>query len=187
VSDNGTGYTIPADNPYPDSPVWSWGLRNPWRFSFDRSTGDLYIGDVGEATWEEINVATAISGRGRNVNYGWAMYEGTHCYEGPCSPGGKTMPVLEYVHDYNSNINNAYSVIGGYVYRGSAIAGLQGHYFYGDVGGTWLRSFKYASGAATEQTLWDVRTSDPPLSFAQDHQGELYILTQGGEIFRIAP
>jgi glucose/arabinose dehydrogenase len=183
-----SGYTVPADNPF-GTPVWSYGLRNPWRFSFDRSTGDLYIGDVGEADWEEVDVATAMSGRGKGVNFGWALYEGTHCdpNEGPCSATGKVMSVLEYPHIYDQGTGNAYCIIGGYVYRGSAISGLQGHYFFGDVGGPWLRSFKYANGAATEVTLWNVATPDPPLSFAQDHQGELYILTSGGDIFKIAP
>jgi len=181
-----SGYTVPANNPF-GTPVWSYGLRNPWKFSFDRSNGDLYIGDVGEAEWEEVDVATAASGRGRSVNFGWSMYEGTHCYHPPCSPAGKTMPILEYAHIYDPGQVNAYCIIGGYVYRGSAIPGLQGHYFYGDVAAKWLRSFKFSGGAATQQTLWNLTLSDPPLSFAEDHQGELYVLTQGGQIFRIAP
>jgi glucose/arabinose dehydrogenase len=177
-----SGYTIPGDNPYAGSPVWSWGLRNPWRFSFDRATGDLYIGDVGYGDNEEIDVATAILGGGKNVNFGWPVYEGTLCLNAPCSPTGKTMPAHDYVHT-----GDAYCVIGGYVYRGNAIAGLAGHYFYGDYGGTWLRSFKYSGGAATEHTLWNVGLPDPPLSFAEDNQGELYVLTRGGGIFRISP
>ncbi len=181
-----SGYTVPADNPF-GTPVWSYGLRNPWRFSFDRSTGDLYIGDVGEAAWEEVDVATASSGRGKGLNFGWAIYEGTHCYAPPCSPTGQTMPVLEYPHEYNSSDQNAYCIIGGYVYRGSAIPGLQGHYFYGDVGGTWLRSFRYSGGSATEQTLWSVNLQDNPHSFAEDHQGELYVMTNGGNLWKIAP
>jgi len=181
-----TGYIIPANNPF-GTPVWTYGLRNPWKFSFDRSTGDLYIGDVGEGEWEEINVATAVSGRGRGINYGWSMYEASACYHAPCSPAGKTMPVEEYPHEYENGSNNAFCVIGGYVYRGTAISGLQGHYFYGDVGGTWLRSFRYANGVAADSTLWNVTLPDPPLSFAQDNQGELYILTLAGEIYRIAP
>jgi len=181
-----SGYTVPADNPF-GTPVWSYGLRNPWRFSFDRSTGDLYIGDVGEAAWEEVDVATASSGRGKGLNFGWANYEGTHCYNPPCSPTGQTMPVLEYAHDYNSGDQNGYCVIGGYVYRGSAIPGLRGHYFYGDVGGTWLRSFRYSRGVATEQTLWNVNLQDNPHSFAEDHQGELYVMTNGGNLWKIVP
>jgi len=182
-----SGHTIPPDNPVAGSPVWSWGLRNPWRFSFDRTTDDLYIGDVGENVMEEIDVATAASGGGRNANFGWSMYEGSNCFRGPCSPSGKAMPVHEYVHVTNRGQNNAVAVIGGYVYRGSAISGLDGHYFYGDVGGTWLRSFKLSGGAATEHTLWDIALPNPPLSFAEDHQGELYVLTGGGALFRISP
>ena len=181
-----SAYTIPLDNPIAGSPVWSYGLRNPWRFSFDRTTHDLYIGDVGENNFEEIDVATAASGGGRNTNFGWSMYEGSNCYRGPCSPSGKVMPVHEYVHIYNRGVNNAVAVIGGYVYRGSAIAGIDGHYFYGDAGGTWLRSFKFSGGAATEHTLWDIALPTPVLSFAEDHHGELYALTASG-LFRIAP
>lgn len=183
-----SGYTVPSDNPFGNE-TWSYGLRNPWRFSFDRSTGDLYVADVGEAQYEEVDVATAGSGRGKSVNFGWSMYEGTHCYAGPCSPAGKTMPVLEYAHVYDQGGqgDNAYCVIGGYVYRGSAVPGLQGHYLYGDVGGTWLKSFRYSGGAVTEATTWNVRFDESPLSFAEDHQGELYVLTNGGTMYRIAP
>jgi glucose/arabinose dehydrogenase len=182
-----SAYTIPPDNPYAGSPVWSWGLRNPWRFSFDRETGDLYIGDVGQENYEEIDVATAVTGGGRDVNYGWPMYEGSHCFIPPCSPAGKTMPVHEYVHVDANPSNRSEWVIGGYVYRGNAIAGLKGHYFYGDKAGTWLRSFKFSGGTASEHTLWDVALPDPLLSFAEDNQGELYALTRGGAIFRISP
>jgi glucose/arabinose dehydrogenase len=182
-----SAYTIPADNPYAGSPVWSWGLRNPWRFSFDRTTGDLYIGDAGQENYEEVDVATAATGGGRNVNFGWPVYEGSHCFIGTCSPAGKTMPVHEYVHVDGNPGNSANSIVGGYVYRGSAIAGLDGHYFYGDKAGTWLRSFKYTGGTATEHTLWPVAFTSPPLSFAEDNQGELYALTRGGDLFRISP
>ena len=179
---SGNGATVPADNPRGNA-VWSWGLRNPWRFSFDRLTGDLYIGDVGEGAWEEVNVATAISGRGRDVNYGWPIREGTRCYEAAtCASGGLTPPVHEYAHD-----GDEYCIIGGYVYRGPSVPALQGHYFYGDVGSTQLKSFRYVAGVATEKTTWNVTLNDPPLSFAQDNQGELYVLTSGGQIFRIGP
>jgi len=183
-----SGYTVPADNPF-GTLVWSYGLRNPWRFSFDRSTGDLYIGDVGEVAWEEVDVATASSGRGKGLNFGWGIYEGTHCRKAPCSSTGLTMPVLDYAHvddPVNSDLS-AYCIIGGYVYRGSAIPGLQGHYFYGDVAGTWLRSFRYSGGVATQQTLWNVNLLDNPYSFAEDHQGELYVMTNGGNLWKIAP
>lgn len=182
-----SGYTIPADNPYAGSPVWSWGLRNPWRFSFDRVTDDLYIGDVGQGTWEEVDVATAMSGGGRNTNFGWSVCEGTHNYNGNCASSTSTKPVIEYAHDGQSNC-----IIGGYVYRGAAIPALQGHYFYADNGGTWLRSFKLSGGAATESIDWSttsqpVALADVPTSFAEDHQGELYILLANGDLYRIAP
>src|SRR6266576_6735688 len=113
--DVASGHAIPGDNPF-GSEVWAYGLRNPWRFSFDRTTGDLYIADVGQGAWEEIDVAPAGNGLGKGVNYGWDDMEGTHCYEPAtgCNQSGKTMPVLEYGHTAG-----ACSVTGGYVYRGT--------------------------------------------------------------------
>jgi glucose/arabinose dehydrogenase len=179
----GGAYAIPADNPYATSTsfrheLWNWGLRNPWRFSFDRQNGDLYIADVGQNAWEEVNVQPAGSGGGEN--YGWNLMEGDHCYTSGCSQAGLTLPVLEYGH------NQGCSVTGGYVYRGSAIPALVGHYVYADYCGGWVRSFRYQGGQATEQLdQAELRPGGNITSFGEDAGGELYILTQGGGVYRI--
>jgi glucose/arabinose dehydrogenase len=178
-------YTVPADNPFVQSTapeVWSYGLRNPWRFSFDRSTGDLYVADVGEGLWEEINVSTAADGSGKGVNYGWNIMEGSHCFrESGCDQTGLTLPVFEYSHDEGC------SITGGYVYRGTAIPALQGHYFYADYCQGWVRSLRYA-GAVTDQTEWPSLTpGGPVLSFGEDAAGELYVLDQEGRVSKVVP
>ena len=185
-ADNARNYAIPGDNPCvgqagAQPEIWSMGLRNPWRFSFDRATGDLYIGDVGGADREEINVAAVANGRGRGVNYGWMNMEGTQCFGGQaCDPAGLQRPVVDYVH----NPLTCNSVTGGYVYRGSAIPGLQGTYFYGDSCAGFVRSFRFANNAATEHATWPFTTGFMT-SFGEDTQGELYITTAEGVLFRI--
>jgi len=183
VSGNG-GYTIPAGNPYAASltlrhEVWNYGLRNPWRFSFDRQSGALYIGDVGQNAREEIDVAPLTSAGGEN--YGWNTMEGLTCYNAAtCDQTGLTLPVLDYDHGQGC------SVTGGYVYRGAAIPALQGHYLYADYCGGWVRSFQWQNGQATDQQ--DRPTLSPGsliTSFGEDAAGELYILQQSGEVFRI--
>lgn len=182
-------YTIPADNPFAASTtarteIWSYGLRNPWRFSFDRATGDLYIGDVGQSRWEEVDVSPSAEGAGKGINFGWNVMEGRHCYaSGPCDQTGLALSVLEYDHDQGC------SVTGGYVYRGSAISGLQGTYFYSDFCSGWIRSFRYQGGQAVEPLDWP--TLAPPggsvTSFGEDAVGELYIASSGGRVYRIVP
>lgn len=185
---SGTSYTVPADNPFvglagarPE--VWSYGLRNPWRFSFDRTTRDLYIADVGESTIEEINVAPDAGGAGRGVNYGWNRMEGSRCFQGaPCDQNGLVLPALEYSHDQGC------SVTGGYVYRGSAIPALQGLYFYADYCQGWVRSFRYVGGVATEVTDWPtLKPGGQITSFGEDAAGELYVLVSSGNVFKIVP
>jgi glucose/arabinose dehydrogenase len=182
-------YAIPRDNPFINHPVarpelWNYGLRNPWRFSFDRQTGDLYIADVGQNDREEINVAPAAQGRGRGLNYGWNIMEGTLCTPGvnpDCDKTDLTLPVLDYDHSRGSC-----SVIGGYVYRGSAIPGIQGTYFYADYCAGWVRSFVYRNGQAADQTDWpSLKPGGNITSFGEDAEGELYILTSRGEVDRI--
>jgi glucose/arabinose dehydrogenase len=182
--DAGTPYTVPADNPFAGAgrgEIWSYGLRNPWRFSFDRQTGDLYIGDVGETSFEEIDVATAPSGGGKGLNFGWSIMEGTHCTSGSCNQAGLTLPVLDYDH------SNACSVTGGYVYRGAAMPSLAGTYFYGDFCGGWVRSFRYQNGQPTEQLEWSALHTTSLTSFGQDANGELYIVSRTGTVSRIDP
>lgn len=165
--------------------VWSFGLRNPWRFSFDRVTNDLYIGDVGQAAREEINVSPAPNA-GRGLNYGWRLMEGFLCFNpiSNCNPGGLTLPVLDYPH-----ASGACSVTGGYVYRGSAAPALQGTYFYGDFCAGFVRSFRFQNGQVTNQFEWPLLSPPGSLitSFGEDAQGELYIMTQGGGLFKFVP
>jgi glucose/arabinose dehydrogenase len=196
--DSGSPYAVPPSNPFvgvagfrPE--IWAVGVRNPWRFSFDALTGDLYIGDVGQDTEEEIDFTPAGSGGGEN--YGWKIMEGTSCFSTtnctnppPCGSPLFTDPVWTYTH-----AGGNCSVTGGYVYRGSAIAGLQGTYFFADFCSARIWSFRVVGGVVTSFTE---RTAelDPPAtninsisSFGEDANGELYIVDQGGEIFRILP
>jgi glucose/arabinose dehydrogenase len=165
--------------------VWSLGLRNPWRFSFDRITGDLYIGDVGQDAREEIDVAVAPNA-GRQANYGWRLMEGFLCFNPSmnCNSGGLTLPLLDYPH-----LSGACAVTGGYVYRGSALAAMQGTYFYGDFCAGFVKSFRYRNGQPTEETEWPLLS--PPggfvTSFGEDAAGELYVMTQGGGLFKVIP
>lgn len=184
----GDPYTVPADNPFVGQPevrpeVWSYGLRNPWRFSFDRNTGDLYIGDVGQSQREEINVTEAADDAGRGVNFGWSIMEGSICFrEQGCDQTGLVLPTLEYGH------GEGCSVTGGYVYRGTAIAELQGHYFYGDFCSGEVRSFRYDAGAVSDATSWPTLSPGGAiLSFGEDTAGELYVLEAAGRVFRIVP
>ena len=178
-------YTIPAGNPYAGSPsfrpeLWNWGLRNPWRFSFDRQTGDLYIADVGQNAYEELNVQPAGSAGGEN--YGWTTMEGTHCYpdSSPCSPIGLTLPLLDYDH------GDGCSVTGGYVYRGNDVPSLAGHYLYADYCSGWVRSFRYQGGQAVSRLDRNaLRPGGNITSFGEDARGELYILTGSGGVHRI--
>jgi glucose/arabinose dehydrogenase len=182
----GSPYTVPADNPFVATAgarpeIWSYGFRNPWRFSFDRGTGDLYIGDVGESTWEEVDYASAADGAGRGVNYGWSRMEGKHCFgRADCDQTGLTLPVLEYQH------SDGCSVISGYVYRGAAIPTLQGTYFYADFCRGWVRSFRMEAGALVGKTDWpELEPGGRVTSFGEDAAGELYLVTAQGGVFKI--
>ncbi|MSR07105.1 MAG: glucose dehydrogenase [Gemmatimonadetes bacterium] len=180
---NGDPYAIPATNPFVGQPgirgeIWAWGLRNPWRFAFDRSAVLLYIADVGQNQWEEVNVASATAG---GLNYGWNVMEGTHCYPSGtgCTSAGLVQPALEYSH------TDGCSITGGFVYRGSRIPEIAGHYFYGDYCSGWIRSFRYVNGKAQDQTQWDIPVVSTLSSFGEDGLGELYVMSQGGEVYRI--
>ncbi|MGD8727094.1 MAG: PQQ-dependent sugar dehydrogenase [Gemmatimonadales bacterium] len=180
--DGGDPYAVPSDNPFVDDPAaqgasWAIGLRNPWRFSFDTRSGLLYIADVGQNAWEEINVVPASVG---GLNFGWSRYEATHCFRWPaCDESGITMPVVEYGRD------NGCSVIGGFVYRGSEIPAIAGHYFYSDWCEGWLRSFVYEDGAVTSHTEWAVGDLGSVLSFGQDAARNLYLTSSNGNVYRI--
>ena len=185
--DVATGYAIPADNPFNGDTsfapeVWSYGLRNPWRFSFDRETGDLYIADVGQASWEEVDISPTAQ-RGRAANFGWNIMEGKHCYpSAPCDSTHSVLPVLEYPHQLG-----ACSITGGYVYRGNTFAVMRGHYFYADFCNGDVYSFAYPGGTGVFD--WSGLLSPGPniSSFGQDAKGELYVLQLSGNVYRIAP
>ena len=180
--DGGDPYRPAPGNPYigrtdarPE--IWASGLRNPWRFSFDRTAGNLYIADVGQGAQEEVNVVAATQG---GVNYGWRIMEGDACYgASTCDRTGITLPVLTYGRAQGQ------SVTGGYVYRGSAIPEIRGHYFYSDYEGGWLRSFRYANGAVRDPLTWDIPPSGNITSFGEDAVGELYMMNASGTVFRI--
>ena len=181
----GTACTSGTVNPFVLSGgnqlIWSYGLRNPWRFSFDGD--DLYIGDVGQDAREEINVSPGPNG-GRGLNFGWRLMEGSVCFNPTtnCNNGALTLPTFEYTHD-----NGACSVTGGYVYRGQAAPAIQGTYFYADFCAGFIRSFRFNNGSALQQTEWPLLAASSITSFGQDGSGELYILTTGGKISRIVP
>jgi glucose/arabinose dehydrogenase len=188
LSISSSGYTVPPDNPFVGAngargEIWSYGLRNPWRFSFDRLTGDLYIGDVGGNRLEEIDVAPASTRGGRGVNYGWNVMEGTSCLGGAgCDTTGLTLPVLQYDHGQGC------AVTGGYVYRGAAIPALQGHYFYADYCRGFVRSFRLVNGAPAEQADWPTLSPGAAIpSFGEDAAGELYVLSADGRVLKIVP
>jgi len=187
--DNGTPYGIPADNPFVSNPavrdeIWAFGLRNPWRFSFDRLTGDLIIADVGQNAWEEINFQPAASTGAEN--YGWSCYEGLHVYDAGrnCTTyGSLTGPVLEYAHGPNDSIGC--SVTGGYRYRGSRYPALDGVYLYADFCTGRLWGATQAGSTWTSSLLAD--TGFVISSFGQDASGELYLASYGdGRIYHIA-
>jgi glucose/arabinose dehydrogenase len=183
-------YVVPPTNPFfgqggKRGEIWSLGLRNPWRYSFDRQTADLYIGDVGQGNWEEVDVAASAGGGGRGVNYGWRVLEGNHCHPAgtACNPAGLTAPLVEYDHG-----GGACSVTGGYVYRGTQIPALRGTYFYADFCSGFVRSFRMVNGLATDAFEWSaLRPGGTVTSFGEDASGELYILSSDGGVYRIAP
>ena len=199
-------YGIPKSNPYygqkdKRGEVWAWGFRNVWRFSFDRKTGDIYYGDVGQNKWEEVNYEPAGSPGG--VNYGWRLMEASHCYnpKNNCLKDGLTMPIVEYPNDANYMVvlgggsqadAEGCSVTGGYVYRGKEITGLQGYYLFGDYCSGNIWTFKVLNGKAVE---FKNRTEEINLangefttyisSFGEDAKGEFYIVEYNGGIYKL--
>ncbi len=171
-------YAVPSDNPFVNggglAEIWSYGLRNPWRFSFDKRNGDLYIGDVGQDAWEEIDYLPA--GRPGGANFGWNYFEGTHPYRGSPPAGMKfVMPVAEYSHD----LGNA--VIGGYVYRGANLPAWQGVYLYGDYGSGRVWGLLHLNDGSWQNAEM-FQTGRQISSFGVDEQGEIYLVDDGGSI-----
>jgi glucose/arabinose dehydrogenase len=175
-------YEIPEDNPFAGEEgaageIWVWGLRNPWRFSFDAATGDLWIGDVGQDSIEEIDLLPA--GQAAGANMGWNAFEGTEVFDGE-EPASETVPpVFQYGHD------EGVSVTGGYVYRGAAIPELQGAYVFADFAAGWVDAITVVDG----QTTARVRLAEPGSvsSFGVDPAGELLITSLEGGIYRLVP
>ncbi len=176
-------YTVPADNPYvgvagavPE--IWSIGLRNPWRFNFDRATGDLWIADVGQGDWEEVDVVLASDGAGRGANFGWSALEGTHAYNGDQSAEGAIPPIYEYSH------GEGCSVSGGALYRGEAIASLRGWYLFGDFcNGNVYALLQVPGTAPIVLTLGNVGSVS---AIVDGPNGELYVLAyNAGSILRV--
>jgi len=169
------------------------GLRNPWRYSFDRATGDLWIADVGQNKWEEVDVLSAaalaaVKNGGAVPNFGWNVMEGRHCYKpANCKPDGFIAPIIEYGHDEGC------SITGGFVYRGRALPALTGAYFYADYCTAILRSLRRDESGGVRDS-WDWRPAIDPAShlanlssFGEDAQGELYLLSLEGAIYRLDP
>jgi glucose/arabinose dehydrogenase len=175
-------YTIPDDNPFVGKDgrdeIWARGLRNPWRFSFDKKTGDLWIPDVGHRFWEEVNFQPADSKGGQN--YGWSLVEGLQRYKGG-PPKDHTPPVYSYPHR-----NNSCAIIGGYVYRGSAIPEIQGNYIFGDFCSGVLQALTIRDGKVVKRRFLGV-TVEGLSAIAEDRDGELFAMSVSKGIYRIAP
>jgi glucose/arabinose dehydrogenase len=180
-------YTIPPSNPFANQTgrrgeIWAYGLRNPWRYAFDRHPvapgADLYIADVGQDLYEEIDVAASTAA---GLNYGWNIMEGAHCYPSTaaCARTNLQLPALEYDH------TRGCSIIGGFVYRGAALPEVNGHYFYSDYCTGFLASLTGNAASGFTSREWSVGRVDTVLSFGEDGAGELYMLSGNGTVYRI--
>jgi glucose/arabinose dehydrogenase len=185
VGDAPGDYSAPADNPFVGEgreEIWAYGLRQPWRWSFDSETGDIYIGDVGHAEIEEINALSTSEAKGKN--FGWAEIEG------PCEGDGCKLGAVEPVHQYAHEGGAPRAVIGGYVYRGSAMPCLRGRYFYSDHETGDVSSFVLVGGQAAGHEVHAALESTLLSAFGQDGNGELYLIEfdlEDGSVFRLAP
>jgi len=178
--DHGEPYAVPADNPFVNgggkSEIWEYGLRNPWRFSFDKPSGNLYIADVGQDLWEEVDVVPANAG---GLNFGWSYYEGLHPYVGqPPANVNFTFPVTEYSHAVGGC-----AIIGGHVYRGR-LPEWQGVYFYGDECSGFIWGLIHTNGGWQSQLLF--RTGANITTFGQDSSGEIYFADRRGTIYQLS-
>jgi glucose/arabinose dehydrogenase len=187
----GQPYTVPADNPFVGTAgaapeIWASGLRNPWRFSFDRKTGDLWIADVGQNAWEEIDVAPATGGvdAGKGLSFGWSAFEGDERYNEDVSPDGHTPPILTYGHD-----DGSCSISGGVRVRGGPVPALRGWYVYADYcsGRVWaLEVTGEGADIAAGRTV-ELPPVDAPTAVVDGPAGETYILSASGPVFRLDP
>jgi hypothetical protein len=181
--DSAEPYAIPPDNPFVDGggapEVWAFGLRNPWRFSIDPGTELMYIGDVGQADREEIDVVSLSDG---GANFGWIYREGSMCFRAPeCNDTETVLPIVEYSH------SEGCSVTGGIVYRGQEIPELHGVYFYADWCRRWIGSFEYADGEASDIKRWPELEAGQVNTFGIDGFGELYMGSWAGEVWKLVP
>jgi len=180
-TEGGRPYAVPPDNPFVDDrearpEIWAYGLRNPWRFSFDRATGELYAGDVGQNELEEVDRIV------RGGNYGWNVMEGAQCYPPgrTCESEALVYPIAQYGHDQGK------SITGGYVYRGSTLPWLRGRYVFGDfMSGTLWTIAAAGDGLRSMQLLGE--TSLSLSSFGEDARGELYLTDLRGGVYRMVP
>ncbi len=187
--DGTDGYTVPSENPFLSrsrarGEIWAYGLRNPWRFSFDRQRGDLYIADVGQRDWEEVNAQSRESLGGEN--YGWNIMEGRHCYPGnrACDPQGLTLPIHEYGHRETGGC----SVTGGYVYRGREVPALNGWYVFGDYcnGRIWALDVREPGAGIEPRHIELLQTSMRISSFGEDALGELFVTDlSSGTLYKV--
>ncbi|MDH5308171.1 MAG: PQQ-dependent sugar dehydrogenase, partial [Myxococcales bacterium] len=189
----GGRYGIPPGNPFVgqagDDEIWSFGLRNPWRNAFDAETGDLYIADVGQNLWEEVNLQPAASAGGEN--WGWRCREGAHDFN---TAGCGGLALLDPIHEYShAGPPQRCSVTGGEVYRGCAMPDLAGTYFFADYCSAQIWSFRTQGGAVVDfrdrsaELAVAGRTINEITSFGRDARGELYVVDRSGEVYRIAP
>ena len=186
--DHGDPYAIPADNPFVTEggrpEIYAVGLRNPWRFSFDFRRAELWVADVGQYKWEEIDLVT------RGGNYGWRLMEGFHCFNPAtaCQTEGLALPVMEYRHDGDRRAGGRCSIIGGYVYRGLAMPALRGAYLFGDYCSGEVFVFRQSDeGGQDASPTVLLKTGFRISSFGQDEEGEVYVLDHGGGIYRLIP
>ena len=181
----GAAYTVPADNPFvgvdgarPE--IWSIGFRNPWRFSFDRATNDLWVADVGQNQWEEVDVAWAADGGGKGMSFGWSAMEGNHQFNADQSAEGALPPIHEYEH-----VGNDCSISGSALYRGSAIPALVGWYVFADYCSGQVRALQIVDRAVAKQVPLGKEANVTAVSEGPD--GELYVVTSDGPIYAITP
>ncbi len=182
----GSAYGVPSDNPFVDvegarPEVWIKGVRNPWRFSFDPVTGDLWIGDVGQSALEEVDWLPADdggTGAGRGVNLGWNLMEGDQPYEGGVEPDDHTPPIFTYGHD-----GGACSITGGHVYRGEDVPELHGAYLFADYCDGDIRAIAVDDGEVLDDAV--IGNTDGPISFALSPTGDLYLLTEPGSLLHL--